>query len=227
MVGAAIGTGLLFQSGKALYIGGPVSLWLGYLLMGTVMYAVLVCLCLTVMTLDYSWRDDFLFTHTRRILLACNAVALTGDRSCHCVLSNVQGFACGWSYWFAYAVGFPAKLVACQNIMAFWLPKDQYNSSIWITVFLIIPVLFNNFNVRRYGEIEFWLTVVKVATIVGLIFLGILLPMGASPTRLLGTDPVTLNLVECPSDPSSNIVCVGTPGFGCTSLNLNFAKTLL
>jgi yeast amino acid transporter len=44
MVGAAIGAGLLFQSGKALYIGGPVSLWLGYLLMGTVMYAVLITL---------------------------------------------------------------------------------------------------------------------------------------------------------------------------------------
>jgi amino acid permease len=35
----------MFQSGKALYIGGPVSLWLGYLLMGTVMYSVLVFPC--------------------------------------------------------------------------------------------------------------------------------------------------------------------------------------
>lgn len=40
--GAAIGSGLLFQSGEALYKGGPVSLWLGYLSMGTVLYAVLV-----------------------------------------------------------------------------------------------------------------------------------------------------------------------------------------
>ena len=41
-LGSAIGAGLLFQSGKALYDGGPVSLWLAYLLMGTVSYSVLV-----------------------------------------------------------------------------------------------------------------------------------------------------------------------------------------
>src|SRR5579859_6887906 len=122
-----------------------------------------------LITTDYPWRDDFLFAHPRRILLACKADSLTRHRSCQYILSNVQGFACGWSYWFAYTIGFPTKLVACQNIMAFWLPKDHYNPSIWITVFLIIPLLFNNFNVRRYGEIEFWLTVFKVATIVGII----------------------------------------------------------
>jgi len=102
--------------------------------------------------------------------------------------------------------------------MAFWLPHEQYNSAIWISVFLVIPVLFNLFNVRRYGEIEFWLTVTKVVTIVGLIILGILLPMNASSTtRLLGTNLDTLELVECPpGGVSGNITCVGAPGFGCT-----------
>lgn len=41
-LGAAIGSGLLFGTGEALYFGGPVSLWLAYLLTGTVMYAVMV-----------------------------------------------------------------------------------------------------------------------------------------------------------------------------------------
>ena len=39
--GAAVGSGLLFQSGKALYFGGPISLFLGYLLMGSVTYSVM------------------------------------------------------------------------------------------------------------------------------------------------------------------------------------------
>lgn len=39
--GAAVGSGLLFQSGRALYFGGPISLFLGYLLMGSVTYAVM------------------------------------------------------------------------------------------------------------------------------------------------------------------------------------------
>lgn len=40
-LGAAIGSGL-FGTGETLYFGGPVSLWLAYLLTGTVMYAVMV-----------------------------------------------------------------------------------------------------------------------------------------------------------------------------------------
>ena len=41
IVGAAVGSGLLFHSGKVLALGGPVSLILGYLFMGTVLYSVL------------------------------------------------------------------------------------------------------------------------------------------------------------------------------------------
>jgi hypothetical protein len=59
-----------------------------------------------------------------------------------------------------------------------------------------------------------------VTTIVGLIILGILLPMGArAGSRLLGTTLSNgqLELVPCPTTPDPNITCVGTPGFGCTS----------
>jgi amino acid permease len=104
--------------------------------------------------------------------------------------------------------------------MAFWLPKDQYPPEIWISLFWVVPLLFNYLNVRRYGEIEFWLTVTKVVTIVGIIILGILLPMGASPTTpLLGTDMSTLELVVCPQNPTPGITCVGRPGFECISLS--------
>jgi len=40
--GAAIGNGLLLQSGTNLYLAGPISLLLAYILMGTVVYAVMV-----------------------------------------------------------------------------------------------------------------------------------------------------------------------------------------
>jgi amino acid permease len=41
-VGMAIGSGLLFDTGGNLYLDGPVSLVLGYVLVGSVMYAVMV-----------------------------------------------------------------------------------------------------------------------------------------------------------------------------------------
>ena len=98
--------------------------------------------------------------------------------------------------------------------MGIWLSNAQVNSAVWITIFLIIPFLFNNFNVRRYGEIEYWLTVIKLVTIFGIIILGILLPMSASSqTPLLCTE--NNHPVQCVNPAVDN--GVGPPGFGCTS----------
>jgi len=46
ILGISIGTGLLFESGWTLNVGGPVSLLLAYICMGTVLYAVMVYLSL-------------------------------------------------------------------------------------------------------------------------------------------------------------------------------------
>lgn len=40
--GLVIGSGLLFDTGGYLYLDGPVSLVLGYLIVGTIMYSVMV-----------------------------------------------------------------------------------------------------------------------------------------------------------------------------------------
>lgn len=41
--GAVVGYGLLFKSGDVLFFAGPVSLLLAYILIGTVLYAVMEC----------------------------------------------------------------------------------------------------------------------------------------------------------------------------------------
>jgi len=43
-IGGTIGTGLFLGSGAALHKGGPVGLLLGYVVMGTVMYSMVVAL---------------------------------------------------------------------------------------------------------------------------------------------------------------------------------------
>ena len=112
-----------------------------------------------------------------------------------------------------YTVAFPAKLVAVSSTMSFWVTKTTLTSALWITIAMAIPFTFNMLNVRKYGEIEFWLTTVKVATVVGIIILGILLPMGASTaTLLLGTDDQH-HPIPC-SDPTLDR-CVPQPGFNC------------
>src|SRR5271170_7957930 len=129
-------------------------------------------------------------------------------------MSDYKGFICGWAYWFAYVIGPAAQLVAAQEIMGSWVSKD-INAAVWITIFIWIPVFFNLLNVRRFGEIEFSLTVIKITTILALIVLGVVLPWGASAgTRKLGYS-ATDTLLPCPTTPTPGIQCLPTPGFAC------------
>jgi amino acid permease len=104
--------------------------------------------------------------------------------------------------------------------MHLWVSDEKLNS-LWIILFLTASVLFNLLNVRNIGEIEFWLTVIKVTTIVGLVFLGILLPMGASVgTRELGTIQGSNNISTLTTVCGPSTQCLPEPGFPCTSPNV-------
>ena len=102
--------------------------------------------------------------------------------------------------------------------MKFWYPRQDHREEIWITVFIAIPIIINFFNLRRYGNWEFGITVIKIVTIVGIIVLGILLPMDAvASERLLGTagDERYGNLTAVVCPPNNTTGCLGHPGFGC------------
>jgi amino acid permease len=137
--------------------------------------------------------------------------------SSHSLVLIVQGFAAGWSYCISYALDYPDKAIVAANYMFFWTSYSRDKTAGFITIFLLVPIVFNFFNVRRYGEIEFWLTTIKVTTIMLLIVLGFLLAMGASPTQLLGTD-ANYNPVPC----SENVIgqCVPPPGFVSISISI-------
>lgn len=98
--------------------------------------------------------------------------------------------------------------------MAFWFPTTH--PAIIISAFLPVPLLINCLPVRRYGEIEYWITVLKIAAVCGIILLGVLIPMDASATTsLLGTE----NGVPVPCPPNAVAgECLGRQGFGCMYL---------
>jgi amino acid permease len=127
--------------------------------------------------------------------------------------SDRKGFVCGWSYWFGRSISVAAQLVLIQDIMTSWGIDPKYGP-LWIAVFYIPLILFNFLNARRYGEIEFWLTVIKNYTIIAIIILGIILPMGAfAGSRQLATGPDN-TVAPCPDNPQPG-QCVGIPGFTC------------
>jgi amino acid permease len=110
-----------------------------------------------------------------------------------------------------YALDISDKAIAFSIYMAYWLPNTP--PIIWISIFIILPLAFNLLNVRRFGDVEFTFTAVKVVTILGLIILGFVIAAGGvSKAPLLGTDIATGRPISCGANQTG---CLSAPGFHC------------
>ncbi|CAO1616661.1 unnamed protein product [Parajaminaea phylloscopi] len=161
-IGGVIGTGLFLGSGGALHKGGPLGLWLGYCLIGSVCWAVMMCV--GEMLSQYPVPGG-------QIKLAERFVG------------KPLSFALGWSYWLCWAVCLPAEVSAAAVLVSYW---SDLNPAIWITIFLAVVVAINLAGTRVYGETEFWFASIKIITIVGLIILSICIDLGAGKQGRIG-----------------------------------------
>ena len=76
------------------------------------------------------------------------------------------GFALGWTYWCKYVITTPNQLTATALILQEWKSRDEVNPGVWIAVFLVAIIAINYFGIKFFGELEFWLSSIKVVTIV-------------------------------------------------------------
>jgi amino acid transporter len=76
------------------------------------------------------------------------------------------GFALGWTYWCKYIITTPNQLTATALIIQEWKTADQVNPGVWVAVFLVAICCINYFGIKFFGELEFWLSSIKVVTIV-------------------------------------------------------------
>ncbi len=91
------------------------------------------------------------------------------------------GFSLGYTYWFKYIIVTPNQLTAAALVIQYWCPPEQVNPGVFITVFLVAIVTINYLGIRFFGEIEFWLSSIKVLTILGLILLSLIIATGGVP----------------------------------------------
>lgn len=162
-IGGAIGTGLFIGTGSALANGGPLSLVLGFALMGLMVWTLMCSLGEMIAHLP----------------IPGGHLALA-DR----FFSPSLSFTLGWSYWYLWSLVLPTELSASALLIGFWTVKIPM--AIWIFIFLIIVALINLGGVRLYGEMEFWFSSVKVITIVAVIILGLILDLGAVTGDMIG-----------------------------------------
>jgi amino acid transporter len=78
------------------------------------------------------------------------------------------GFALGWTYWCKYIITTPNQLTASALIIQEWpaTAPDKVNPGVWVAVFLVTIICVNYFGIKFFGELEFWLSTIKVITIV-------------------------------------------------------------
>ena len=75
----------------------------------------------------------------------------------------------------------PNQLTAAALVLQYWVPREKVNPGVFIAVFLVVIVCINYFGVRFFGELEFWLSSIKVIVIVALIILSLVLALGGGP----------------------------------------------
>lgn len=91
--------------------------------------------------------------------------------------SPAYGFALSWNYWFNDAVSVASDLTAAQLVLQFWTTWHPWVISLTFWVFL---VGINATHVKAYGELEYWLSSLKIVTVVIFIITGIFVNLGAN-----------------------------------------------
>lgn len=159
-IGGAIGTGLIIGTGSALAKAGPGSILISYSIVGFIVY--LVMCALGEMSTYLPLESGF-----------------TGYAARFC--DPALGFAVGYTYWFKYIIVTPNQLTAAALVIQYWVPREQVNPGVFIAVFLVAIIAINYLGIKIFGELEFWLSSIKVLTICGLILLSLILVLGGGP----------------------------------------------
>ncbi|CAF0862941.1 unnamed protein product [Adineta steineri] len=157
-IGGSIGTGLFIGSGLALANGGPAAVVLCFVIIGFMLFNV--CMALAELSVVFPISGSFAAHNSR-------------------FLDPAWGFAMGWNYGMGCLLTMPLELTAAGLVISYW--TTSINAAVWITIFLIALLIINLFGVRGYGEIEFFMSLIKVIAIVGFIILGIVLIFGGGP----------------------------------------------
>ena len=159
-IGGALGTGLIIGSGSALATAGPAAVFIAYIFVGLVVYMVMCAL--GEMATWIPLPDGFSGYSSRFV-------------------DPALGFAVGWTYFFKYIIVTPNQLTAGALVIQYWIPREKVNPGVWITVIFLIILLVNLFGVKFFGEFEFWLSSIKVITVIGLILLTLIIALGGGP----------------------------------------------
>jgi amino acid transporter, AAT family len=150
-IGGAIGSGLFLGSAAGIHRAGP-ALLVAYAVGGLMVFFIVRAL------------GEMALAHPRVTTLD----ALAED-----YLHPAFGFLVGWNYWMSWILVGMVDITAMAIFVKFWVPDLAQ----WIPALVSLMLLYgiNLFGVRLFGELEFWLTLIKVIAILGMILASVFL----------------------------------------------------
>lgn len=147
-LGGSIGTGLFVASGSAIATAGPGGAIAAYVRIGLMVF--------------------FLMTSLGEM---ATYVPVSGSFSEYAsrFVDPAFGFALGWNYWLNWAITLAVDVSTTAIVMHFWLP----NLPGWLISvgFLALIFVINVVSAKSFAETEYWLSLVKVITVI--VFLGV------------------------------------------------------
>ncbi|MBD8475893.1 amino acid permease [Pseudomonas sp. CFBP 8770] len=147
-LGGAIGTGLFLGIAQTIGMAGP-SVILGYAIGGLIAF--------------------FIMRQLGEMVVE-EPVTGTFSHFANRYWSGLAGFMSGWNYWVLYVLVGMAELTAVGIYIKYWWPEVPTWAS--AAVFFVLINAINMFQVKIYGEMEFWFSLIKVAAIVSMIGFG-------------------------------------------------------
>ncbi|WP_455475528.1 amino acid permease [Bartonella sp. B17] len=148
-LGSAIGTGLFYGSAQAINLAGP---------------SVLIAYCIAGLAI-------FMVMRALGEMIIHNPLPGSFARYAANYISPLAGFLTGWTYVFEMVLVGLADITAFATYMGFWYPDIA--PWIWALSITLIITSINLAAVKVYGELEFWLSFIKVIAIIAMIILGI------------------------------------------------------
>ncbi|WP_052807469.1 amino acid permease [Risungbinella massiliensis] len=146
-IGGTIGAGIFQGSAESINMAGP-GVVIAYLVAGIILF--------------------FVMSSLAEMASANPGVDLRG--LIHKALGYRVSFVAGWLYWVNWVVVIAVEIIAAGSFLHYWFPTVP----IWMlsAVCAIGILLLNLLSVKVFGEVEFWLSAIKVATLVAFVFLG-------------------------------------------------------
>ncbi|HET7267601.1 MAG TPA: amino acid permease [Oleiagrimonas sp.] len=150
-LGGAIGTGLFYGVAESIALAGP-AIVLAYLIGGGIIYLIMRMLG------EMSTQEP---------------VAGAFSDFAYRYWGGFAGFLSGWNYWLMYVLVSMAELTVVGMYVAHWFPDFPG----WIAALLVWALVtgINLTHVKFFGEFEFWLALIKIVAVIGMIVLGVVL----------------------------------------------------